>query len=95
MKKIFALVAILAGGLMFFSSCNKGDDNPYADWKCTCFVTHLTYVIDPPDTVIVPVFDTVYLQANDMDKVTALSFCQQAQMGYTDTIGGSAACKLK
>jgi hypothetical protein len=95
MKKLFPLVVAVACGLLFFVSCNKGDDNPYADWKCTCFVTQVDSLRTPTDTIPIFTYDTVYLQANDMDRVSAESFCKQAQVGYTDTLGSVGACKLK
>ncbi len=95
MKNTFPFAALLVCGLLYFASCNKGDDNPYGDWRCTCFVTSIDSVITPTDTILVPQLDTVFLTANDMDRTTALSFCEQAKKGYTDTVGGSAACKLK
>jgi len=93
MKKLLPVVALLSG-IIFWVSCNKGDDNPYGDWRCTCFVTKYVY-LPPADTVKTIKLDTVYLNADQVDKNTAKSFCEQSQKGYTDTMGGSAKCIIK
>jgi hypothetical protein len=95
MKKLLTVPALLLCAFTFLASCNKGDDNPYGDWRCTCFVTKIKYVYTATDTITTPILDTVYLQANDVDKNTAKSFCEQARMGYTDTVGGTAACTVR
>ncbi len=95
MRKLLTIAVSLFVGLSFFASCDKGDDNPFGDYKCTCFVARSELQIIPPDTFIVIKYDTVYHTANDMDLKTATSFCAQAQAGYTDTLGTSATCKLK
>lgn len=95
MKKIYALLIAALGCSSLLSSCNKGDDNPYGDWKCTCFVKKVSYIIIPPDTTIVTTLDTNYLNAMDMDMNTAKSFCERRQIGFTDTLGGTAVCTLK
>lgn len=89
---ILALTAV--SGISLLASCDKGDENPYGNWKCTCFVTRMVY-ISPEDTVLKPRYDTVYLNANEMDKASAKKFCEQAKTSYTDTIGGSATCLFK
>ncbi len=93
MKRILPIVVLLTGTLLV-ASCNKGDDNPYGDWKCTCFVTKMGKW-NPGDTVFTPRFDTVYLMANDMDKNTAKTFCEQAKTSYVDSAGSTASCSLK
>jgi hypothetical protein len=93
MKRILPIVALLTGTLLV-SSCNKGDDNPYGDWKCTCFVSKMDYW-NVGDTVRTARLDTVYLLANDMDKNTAKSFCDQAKTSYVDSVGSTATCNLK
>jgi hypothetical protein len=94
MKKLLPVVALLSG-LIFWAACNKGDDNPYGDWKCTCFVNKMVYL--PGDTVLSPFRDTVFLSVNDVDKNTAKNFCEQAKKSFTDTalIGSSASCTVK
>ena len=92
MKRSFAVTALLLSGILYLASCNKGDDNPYKDWKCTCFVTHYYYF---SDTVKKTRLDTVTLAADDMDKLSATSFCNSSQAGYVDTIGSFAKCTLK
>ncbi|GAA4469763.1 hypothetical protein GCM10023093_29760 [Nemorincola caseinilytica] len=91
MKRSFAITAILLSGILYLASCNKGDDNPYKNWKCTCFVTQFYYI----DTVKKTFFDTVTLKADNMDKNSATSFCTSAQTGYLDTFGSFAKCTLK
>lgn len=88
MKK-FVPVAVVLSVVAFFSSCDKGDDNPYGNWKCTCFVTK-TYTT--PNIV-----DTVVLNQNDMDKNTAKTYCENAKKGYiaSDTGAVTATCTLK
>jgi hypothetical protein len=93
MKKLLPVFALLSG-IAILASCNKGDDNPYGDWKCTCFVTKMVY-LTPSDTVRSPILDTVYIAENDMDKNTAKAFCQKSATSYKDTIGGMANCILK
>ncbi len=92
MKKL--LLALAVAGLVILNSCNKGDDNPYGNWKCTCFVTTMVY-LQPEDTVLSPRRDTVFLNANEMDKNSATTFCQNAKASYTDTLGSTATCTLK
>ncbi len=93
MKKMLPLIA-LSFGTLFVLSCNKGDDNPYSDWRCTCFVTKYVY-LTPTDTVLHPKLDTTYLTVDDVDKNTATTFCQQAASGYTDSAGSTAKCIIK
>ncbi|MBL7692636.1 MAG: hypothetical protein JNM41_13680 [Flavipsychrobacter sp.] len=93
MRRILPIVALLTGTLLV-ASCNKGDDNPYGDWKCTCFVSKMDYWT-AGDTVRTARLDTVYLMANDMDKNTAKSFCDQAKTSYVDTFGSTATCNIK
>ena len=93
MKIKLPIVALLTGAI-FAVSCNKGDDNPFGDWKCTCFVSKMDYW-NMGDTVRTARLDTVYLTANDMDKNTAKNFCDQAKVSYTDTVGSTAKCSLK
>jgi hypothetical protein len=95
MKKMYALLIAVLGCTSLLTSCDKGDDNPYGDWKCTCFVTKVSYLIIPPDTTIITTLDTMYLNAMDMDLNTAKSFCERRQTGYTDTLGGKAVCTIK
>lgn len=91
MKKL--LLALTVAGVAF-TSCNKGDDNPYGNWKCTCFVTTMLYQ-HPEDTVRTPRLDTVFLNANEMDKNSAKTFCENAKTSYVDTFGSRATCTLK
>jgi len=91
MKKL--LLALAVSGVVL-TSCNKGDDNPYGNWKCTCFVTTMVY-INPEDTVRSPRMDTVFLNANEMDKNSAKTFCENAKTSYVDTFGSKATCTLK
>jgi hypothetical protein len=95
MKKLFPVVLALLSGFILYTSCNKGDDNPYGDWKCTCFVAKNVTIITGTDTVKTVAKDTVYLTPYDMDKNTATSFCEQAAKGYKDTLGTTATCTLK
>lgn len=96
MRKLLPALFAVFACISIFVSCNKGDDNPFGDYKCTCFVAKSQLKIVPPDdTVVEIIYDTVYLKAHDMDKNTATSFCTQAQAGYTDTLGSSAKCNLK
>jgi hypothetical protein len=90
MKKLLLALAVAAT----LYSCNKGDDNPYGNWKCTCFVTTMLYV-HPEDTVRSARLDTVLLNANEMDKNSATAFCKNAQTSYVDTFGSNATCTLK
>lgn len=91
MKRSFAVTALLLSGILYLASCNKGDDNPYKDWRCTCFVTHYYFI----DTVKKSYLDTVVLAADDMDKLSATSYCNTTQAGYVDTIGSFAKCNVK
>lgn len=88
MKKLLPVAALLVGIL---SSCNKGDDNPYGDWRCTCFITKNYYISGTKYTMK----DTAVLYADDMDKESATSFCTTSQLGYVDTSGSFAQCSLK
>lgn len=93
MKKWLLTLTVLSG-FAFLSSCDKGDDNPYGNWKCTCIVSRLVY-LHATDTVKSPKLDTVYLNANEMDRNSAMTFCNQAKKSYTDTLGGTANCIFK
>jgi uncharacterized protein (DUF697 family) len=91
MKKFLPVILAVAGGLLMTASCNKGDDNPYGDWRCTCFVTKAM----KQDTVIVFEKDTAILIANDMDKESAKAFCETTKQSFVDTLGSAALCNLK
>ncbi len=89
MKKLFP-VAIALLSPVLLASCDKGDDNPYGNWKCTCFVT----TAGTGSTFVHT--DTVVLYENDMDRNTAKSYCDKAKIGYDSlSIGRVADCKLK
>lgn len=88
MKKFTTVAITLLLSMGAFMSCNKGDENPFNDWKCTCFVT-------TTDTVSSHI-DTVVLALDNVDKANAESLCTKSQAGYVDTtLGRSATCKLK
>jgi len=91
---MYTLLVVVAG-LTILSSCNKGDDDPFGDWKCTCFVKKIGYIYTPTDTTQYITLDTTYLSAFDMQKSTAKSFCERAQLNFTDTFGNSANCIVK
>jgi hypothetical protein len=91
MKNFLPVIYAISGGLLLMASCNKGDDNPYGDWKCTCFINKARL----QDTVVVFDKDTAVLLANDMDKESAKAFCETTKQGYTDTLGTVANCTLK
>ena len=91
MKKFLPVIFAFAGGLLMTASCNKGDDNPYGDWRCTCFISKAV----KQDTVIIFEKDTAVLIANDMDKESAMAFCETTKLGYSDTLGTAAKCDLK
>jgi len=94
MKKLLPVVALLCG-ITFFSSCDKGNDNPVGNWRCTCFVESYVY-LSPSDTVKSLKKDTVYLNANNMDQNTAKTYCQNAKSGFADTVlKQSATCTVK
>jgi hypothetical protein len=90
MKKLLPTAALLIG-ILYLSSCNKGDDNPYGDWRCTCFITK-NYVISGTKYTMK---DTSVLLAEDMDKESATAFCNTTQLSYVDTIGSFAKCAIK
>lgn len=87
MKKLIP-VAIALISMALLPSCDKGDDNPYGNWKCTCFVTR-TY------SPTLQYIDTIVLNENDMDRNTAKAYCEKAKEGFMDTTGVVADCKIK
>lgn len=94
MKKYLLTTIALISGALYFVACNKGDDNPYGTYNCTCIVSKYYIVYSGPDTLKKSIMDTVYLKAENMDYKSAEAFCNKAKSGYTDTLGSSAACEL-
>lgn len=90
MKKLLPAAALLFS-VIYLLSCNKGDDNPYGRWRCTCFINKYYFV----DTNKFLMRDTAVLFAENMDKESATAFCSSTQSGYSDTLGSAATCKLK
>ncbi len=85
MKKLIPIALLLLTSGAVLQSCNKGDDNPYGDWKCVCFLEQKLYNLK----------DTVVLYENDMDRNTAKAFCEKAKQGYIDSSGTTADCNIK
>ncbi len=91
MKNFLTVTFVLACSMLALVACNKGDDNPYKNWRCYCFVNRAVF----EDTTIYLVKDTTVLYVENMDYQSAKLFCASAQTGYVDTFGSYATCDLK
>jgi hypothetical protein len=92
MRKVLLTAGFACAAALTFTACNKGDDNPYGNWKCVCLVKQYYFV---NDTTVAYRNDTGYYTLDAMDRNTAKSFCDKTQVSYTDTLGTIANCLFK